>query len=109
MYNLFFNENISADRDDYLKISLTCHLVSDHAQLLRSELDGDLLDLAVGSDDCLDNLNAALRGRHLLANHLGGLELDHLGLCQAGSWRCRLYQLLLLLKCYQVYNKFSNF
>ena len=58
-------------------------MLTNHAELLWRELDWNLLDLPVGRHDRLDDLDASLRRLHLLTDHLGRLQLDHLRLHHA--------------------------
>ena len=51
----------------------TCHLSPDELQLLAGQLDRDLLDFAIGTDDLLDYLDAARRRRDR-AHHLRRLH-----------------------------------
>ena len=51
----------------------TCHLSPDELQLLAGQLDRDLLDFAIGTDDLLDYLDAAGRRRDR-AHHLRRLH-----------------------------------
>ena len=61
----------------------TRHLRSDHLELLVRELNGNLLDLAVGSDELLHDLDAAGGRRRDRVSQLRRLQLNDLSLT---SW-----------------------